>query len=63
MADSKRKIIDCRLYPSEKNCSVAISGTEQEILDLAVHHAVATHGHKDTPELRKQLRTLLKDEA
>ena len=37
---SKRKSIDCRNYPSEKNCSLKISGTEDEVLDAAVQHAV-----------------------
>jgi hypothetical protein len=59
----KRKIVDCRNYPSEKNCSVAISGTEEEVLRLAVRHAVQEHGHEDTPELRQQIKTLLKDTA
>ena len=58
-----RKVIDCRLFPSEKNCTLAISGTEEEVLDLAVLHAVTVHGHKDTPELREQIRSLLKDEV
>ncbi len=58
----KRKVIDCRLFPSEKNCSLAISGTEEEVLTVAVRHAVQEHGHKDTPELRQQLKGLLKDE-
>ena len=58
----KRKIVDCRLYPSEKNCSLAISGTEEEVLAVAIRHAVSEHGHKDTPELREQLQALLKDE-
>ena len=58
---SKRKIIDCRLFPSEKNCSLAISGTEDEVLAVAVRHAVQEHGHKDTPELRQELKKLLKD--
>ena len=57
-----RKFIDCRNYPSEKNCSVRISGTEEEILELAAQHAVANHGHSDTPELREQLKALLQDE-
>jgi hypothetical protein len=57
----KRKVIDCRLFPSEKNCSLAISGTEDEVLPVAVRHAVHEHGHADTPELREQIRTLLKD--
>jgi Protein of unknown function (DUF1059) len=33
------------------------------LLEAAVQHAVAVHGHKDTPELRKTLQTLLKDGA
>ena len=57
-----RKYIDCRESPSEKNCSVAISGMEEEVLDLAVVHASAAHGHANTPALREQLRSMLKDE-
>ncbi len=62
MADSKRKVADCRLFPSEKNCSLTISGTEEEVLTVAVQHAVASHGHKDSPELRQQIRSMLQDE-
>ena len=62
MPGASRKVIDCRLFPSEKNCTLAISGTEEEVLDTAVHHAVTIHGHSNTPELREQLRSLLKDE-
>jgi len=29
---AKRKSIDCRDYPSEKNCSLKISGTEEEVV-------------------------------
>ena len=59
---ARRKFIDCREFPSEKNCSLKISGTEDEVLDLAVQHAAATHGHEDNPEFREELRGLLKDE-
>jgi predicted small metal-binding protein len=58
----RRKSIDCRDYPSEKNCSLKISGTEEEVLDAATRHAADAHGHEHTPELREQLRTMLKDE-
>ena len=51
------KIFDCRLFPSEKNCTLAISGTEEEVLDLAVLPAVTVHGHTKTPELREQIRS------
>jgi predicted small metal-binding protein len=57
-----RKSIDCRKYPSEKNCSLKISGTEEEVLDAAVAHAVSAHGHENNPELRDTLRTLLQNE-
>ena len=59
-----RKYIDCREFPSEMNCTVAIAAdSEAELLDAAVQHAVAVHGHKDTPEFRAQLRSALRDEA
>ena len=57
-----RKVIDCRRFPAEKPCSIAISGTEEEVLQLAVLHATTVHGHQDTPELREQIRSLLRDE-
>ena len=54
-----RKHIDCRKYPSEMNCTVAlVADSDNELLEAAVQHAVAVHGHKDTPELRAQLRSL-----
>ena len=54
--------IDCRDYPSEMNCTVAISAdSEKELIDAAVQHAVAVHKHEDTPEFRSQLKTILKE--
>jgi predicted small metal-binding protein len=58
-----RKYIDCREMPSESNCDLAMSGSEEHILQAAVTHAVTAHGHQDTPELREQLRAALKDET
>jgi len=40
-----------------------ISGTEQEVLEAAAEHAVSAHGHTDSPELREQIRGMLKDEV
>lgn len=57
-----RKSIDCRDYPSEKNCSLKISGTEEEVLEAAVQHAVSVHGHEKSPRLQEEIRSLLKDE-
>ena len=57
-----RKFIDCREFPSEMNCTVALSAdSEGELLEAAVQHAVAVHKHEDTPELRAQIKTLIKD--
>ena len=57
-----RKYIDCREYPSDMNCSVAISAdSDKELLEAAVQHAVSIHQHKDTPELRSQLGQLFKE--
>ena len=61
MTTGQRKCIDCRDYPSEKNCSLRISGTEAEVLDAATHHAIKAHGHDDSPELREQIRSMLKE--
>jgi hypothetical protein len=62
MADT-RKVIDCRNFPTDKPCTLAISGTEEEVLDLAVLHASTVHGHENTPELREQIRSMLTDET
>jgi hypothetical protein len=55
-------MLDCRRMPSERNCSLTIAGTEDEVLMIAVRHAVEEHGHVDTPELREMLRQGLIDE-
>ena len=63
MGEMKRKSVDCRMMPSETNCSLYIAGTEDEVMAVAVRHAVNEHGHMDTPELREQIRAGLKDEV
>lgn len=60
---SQRKSLDCRLMPSENNCDVYMSGSEEHVMEAGVAHAVKSHGHKDTPELRAQMKTMMKDEA
>jgi predicted small metal-binding protein len=56
-----RKYVDCREFPSEMNCSVTlIADSERELLDAAVQHAVAVHGHQDTPELREMLKSAVR---
>jgi predicted small metal-binding protein len=57
-----RKFIDCREFPSEMNCTIAISAdNERELVEAAVQHAVAVHRHQDMPELREQIKGIIKD--
>lgn len=57
-----RKYIDCRQFPSEMKCTVAISAdSDRELLDAAVQHAVTVHKHQDSPELRSRLEKMFKD--
>jgi predicted small metal-binding protein len=59
-----RKYIDCREFPSESNCTVAIAAdSEAELLEAAAQHAVAVHGHEDSPKLRAELRKLFREGA
>ena len=60
MVDTQRRSIDCRDYPSESGCTLRIEGSEDEVLDAAVSHAITKHGHTDSPELREEIRRLLK---
>jgi Protein of unknown function (DUF1059) len=53
---------DCRDFPNEIGCTLLISGSEKEVLQVAVRHAVEEHGHKDTAELRRQIKAMMKPE-
>jgi hypothetical protein len=59
---ARRKYLDCRDYPSVSGCSLRISGTADEIVPVAVEHAVRVHAHKKSPALAREIRALLKDE-
>jgi len=57
-----RKVADCRDFPSQTKCTLTIAGEEEEVVRAATLHAVDVHGHKDTPDFRKQIRSSLKNE-
>lgn len=57
----QRKMVDCRKVPSDINCSLTIAGTQDEVMDAAVAHAVSKHGHEDTPELRQMIMSGMED--
>jgi predicted small metal-binding protein len=57
-----RYYIDCRDYPSIAKCSIALSAdSKEELLEAAVHHTTLVHEGEDTPELREQLLTGIKE--
>lgn len=62
METKDRVIMDCRGKPEAQGCSLTISGTENEVLELAEYHATTKHGFKKEPGLREQLRSYLKRE-
>lgn len=54
-----RVMIDCRKVPSEIGCTLAVAGTEEEVLSVSTAHAIAVHGEVDGPELQELLRSSL----
>ena len=54
-----RKFFDCRDLPGD--CTLAIGGEEDEVVEAQVLHAVKIHGQKDSPDLRDLIRSALKD--
>ena len=57
-----RKYIDCRDYPGDVKCSVALSAdTEEELLNVVVQHGTTVHGYEDTPEFRETIVKEFKD--
>jgi predicted small metal-binding protein len=57
-----RYYIDCREYPSETNCTVALAAdSKEELLEAAIEHAVHVHGYEDTPEARAELEGAFKE--
>ena len=47
---SNRFKVDSRKYPSEKGCTVAITGALEEVVELGWLHAKMHHAHKDEEE-------------
>ena len=52
----ERYFIDCRDYPGDVKCSVALSAdTKEELLKAVIQHGTKVHGYQDTPEIREQI--------
>ncbi len=57
-----RKVADCRNFPSKVDCTLSISGEEEEVVRAAADHATSVHGQANTPELREEIRRTLTEE-
>jgi len=57
-----RFYIDCRDYPGDIKCSVALSAnSKEELLEAVIQHGTTVHGYKDTPEFREKIVTEFKE--
>lgn len=57
-----RFYIDCRDYPGDVKCSVALcADTKEELLEAVVHHGATVHGYEDTSEFREKIVTEFKE--
>ncbi|HXU51429.1 MAG TPA: DUF1059 domain-containing protein [Casimicrobiaceae bacterium] len=57
-----RKYIDCRDMPSDVKCTIAISAdSADEVVEAAAQHAAKVHKHPDSPQLRNDIRKMVKD--
>jgi hypothetical protein len=59
----ERVMADCRRFESDSSCQLTIIGPADDVVAAAVQHAVASHGHQDTPELREGIRAGLEPES
>ncbi len=57
-----RYYIDCRDYPGDVKCSVALAAdSKEELLAAVVEHGCKVHGYEDTPEFRKTITAEFKE--
>ena len=57
-----RYYIDCRDYPGDVKCSVALAAdTKEELLQAVVEHGSKVHGYEDTPEFRDNITKEFKE--
>ena len=57
-----RYSIDCRDYPGEVKCSVALSAdSKEELLEAVIQHGCKVHGYEDSPEFREKIASEFKE--
>ena len=63
MASGSWLVANCVDLPSEQNCQLVIMGPSNQKEDLvaaAAAHAVNSHGHQDSPQLRNDLSSMIR---
>lgn len=60
MTVMNRVMVSCGDSPNDISCSVSISGPEEQVLELAIEHAVKKHGHQRDDALIAHLREQLR---
>lgn len=51
-------VANCGKFPSEKNCQLVLMAPEShrsDLMEALADHAVKSHGHQDSDQLRSQL--------
>jgi hypothetical protein len=62
LSSGKWVVANCGKFPSEKNCKLVIMAPiaqKEDLITAAATHAVETHGHVKSAELRKELAQIL----
>ena len=62
LAKGQWVVANCGKFPSEKNCQLVImapAAQRADLLEAAATHAVASHGHTNTPDLRREIDGIL----
>lgn len=57
-------VANCGKMPSEKNCRLVMmapADQREDLLDAGVAHAVKSHGHQESPELREGVAKTLEE--
>ena len=56
-------VANCADFPSEQHCQLVImgpSGQKEDLVAAAAAHAVNSHGHQDSPQLRNDLGSMVR---
>lgn len=62
LSSGKWVVANCGKFPSEKNCKLVIMAPidqKEDLINAAATHAVESHGHVKSAELRKELAEFL----